>query len=131
MTVAPDGDLYADKDGYVYSNDYSAACIGGPGGQAHFIHEMAHVWQVRRMNINLKGRRVFEWDYKYTIEPGKRFLEYKVEQQASIVADYFLFLHGQEPIRGRVFKDGEPLKGKAALRVYAKLLPFVPFDIWT
>ena len=61
----------------------------------------------------------------YTLKPGKRFLEYKVEQQASIVADYFLFLHGQEPIRGRPFKDGESLNGEAALDVYRRLLPFL------
>ncbi len=130
MIVAPDGDIYADKDGIVYSDDYSAASIGGPGGQAHFIHEMAHVWQVRVQNINLRSRRFIEWDYKYTIEPEKRFLEYQVEQQASMVADYFRILKGQSPVRGKPMKNGTELKGKAALDVYRRLLPWLN-DIWT
>jgi len=82
------------------------------------------------MNINLRSLRMVEWDYDYTLKPGKRFLEYKVEQQASIVADYFLFLHGQEPIHGRPSKNGEALKGEAALDVYRRLLPFLN-HIWT
>jgi hypothetical protein len=125
--IAPNGNIYADKDDKVYFDDYSAT---GFRQQAHFIHEMAHVWQVRTQNINLISRRMVEWDYDYTLEPGKRFLEYKVEQQASIVADYFLFLHGQEPIRGRPMKNGIPLKGEAAMDVYRRLLPWLN-DIWT
>ena len=126
--TAPVGDVYAKKEGPYYSDDYSEADFEL---QATFIHEMVHVWQIRTKNIDLKSRRFFEYDYAYTIKPGKGFLEYQVEQQASMTGDYFRLLHGREPKRGRPFKDGEPLKGKAALRVYAKLLPFVPFDIWT
>ncbi len=125
--IAPDGDIYADRDDKVYFDDYS---MTGFQQQAHFIHEMAHVWQVRTQNINLKSRRMVEWDYDYTIEPGKRFLEYQVEQQASIVADYFLFLKGQSPIRGGPMKNGMDLKGDAALDVYRRLLPFLN-HIWT
>ena len=125
--LAPDGDIYVRRDGPYYSDDFSIADFRL---QATFIHEMAHVWQVRTKNINLKSRRIVEYDYDYTIKPGKRFLDYQVEQQASMVGDYFRFLHGQEPKHGRPFKDGEALKGEAALNVYRRLLPFLN-HIWT
>ena len=114
--MAPDGNIYADKDGSVYSDDYSSTRFGL---QATFIHEMTHVWQVRVKGIFLKIRSLVEREYAYTLEPGKRFLDYKVEQQAAIAADYFRLLHGQ-PLR-----HGQPLKGTSPLEVYRKLLPFV------
>ncbi len=125
--MAPDGNIYGDEDGTVYSDDYSSTDFGQ---QAHFIHEMTHVYQVRTKDVNLKLRAPFERQYAYTIEPGKRFLDYKVEQQAAIVGDYFRFLKGQTPRYGRPFKDGKALEGNAALDVYRRLLPFLN-DIWT
>ena len=121
--VAPNGNIYADKDGNVYSGDNSAT---GFWLQAAFIHEMVHVWQNRVMGINVAARGVFEHQYAYTIEPGKRFLDYKLEQQAAIVGDYFRFLNGQPPIHGRPLIRGEPVGGNTALAVYRRLLPFVP-----
>jgi len=126
--MAPDGHIYADKDWPKYSEDYSSEDLRL---QATFIHEMAHVWQVQTMGIDLVRRAPFEREYDYTLEPGKKYLEYKVEQQAAIAGDYFRFLTNQSPINGTPSKNGIPLKGKEALGVYAKLLPFVPFDIWT
>ena len=86
---------------------------------------MVHVWQNRVMGINVAARGVFEHQYAYTIEPGKRFLDYKLEQQAAIVGDYFRFLNGQPPIHGRPLIRGEPVGGNTALAVYRRLLPFV------
>ncbi len=123
MFMAPDGDIYADKDGNVYSDDYSTANFSL---QATFIHEMVHVWQVRVKGINLEFRAPFERQYAYTIDPGKRFSDYKLEQQGAIVGDYFRYLHGQEPIHGRPLIRGEVVGGNTALAVYRRLLPFVP-----
>ncbi len=126
--VAPNGNIYADKDGNVYSDDYSTT---GFWLQAAFIHEMAHVWQKRVKGINVAARGVVERQYAYTIVPGKRFLDYKLEQQAALVGDYFRFLHGQRPRYGQPLKDGKPLEGNAALAVYRRLLPFVLNEIST
>ncbi len=122
VLMAPDGNIYGDEDGTVYSDDYSSTDFGQ---QAHFIHEMTHVYQVRTKDVNLKLRAPFERQYAYTIEPGKRFLDYKVEQQAAIVGDYFRLLHGQ-PLR-----HGQPLNVKSPIDVYRKLLPFVLNELWT
>ena len=120
--MAPDGNIYADKDGSVYSDDYSSTRFGL---QATFIHEMTHVWQVRVKGILLMFRGLVEREYAYTIEPGKRFLDYKVEQQGAIAEDYFRLLHGQ-PLR-----HGQPLNVKSPIDVYRKLLPFVLNEVST
>ena len=108
--VAPDGSIYADEDGNVYAEDYSAT---GFSLQATFIHEMTHVWQ-HQQGINVGFRGIFERRYDYAIEEGKRFEDYLIEQQASIVKDYFRLLQGRT------------LEGKRPIEVYRKLLPFVP-----
>ena len=108
--VAPDGSIYADEDGSVYAEDYSAT---GFTLQAAFIHEMTHVWQDQQ-GIDVFTRGIFERRYDYTIEAGKRFEDYLIEQQASIVKDYFRLLQGRT------------LEGKRPIEVYRKLLPFVP-----
>ncbi len=120
--MAPDGNIFGDEDWPNYSDDYSTTDLGL---QATFIHEMTHVWQVRVKGIALWWRGMVEREYAYTLEPGKRFLDYKVEQQAAIAADYFRLLHGQ-PLR-----HGQPLKGRSSLEVYRKLLPFVLNEVWT
>ncbi len=120
--TAPVGDVYAKKEGPYYSDDYSKADIEL---QVTFIHEMTHVWQVRVKGILLMFRGLVEREYAYTIEPGKRFLDYKVEQQGAIAEDYFRLLHGQ-PLR-----HGQPLNVKSPIDVYRKLLPFVLNEVST
>lgn len=120
--MAPDGHIYADKDWAKYSDDYSTTDLRL---QATFIHEMTHVWQDRVMGMNLEIRGIFERQYTYTLQPGKRFLDYELEQQGAIVGDYFRFLTGQSPIHGRPVIDGEVVGGNTALAVYRRLLPFV------
>jgi hypothetical protein len=84
--MTPEGDLFADEDGKVYSEDYSSTDFSL---QATFIHEMAHVWQKRTLDIDVKTRGTFERTYAYTIVPGKNFLDYLIEQQAALAEDYF------------------------------------------
>ena len=74
---------------------------------------MTHVWQHQhRMSVEFRAMR--ERRYDYTIEAGKRFEDYLIEQQPSIVKDYFRLLQGRT------------LEGKPPIEVYRKLLPFVP-----
>ncbi len=73
---------------------------------------MTHVWQ-HQQGIDVTTRGLFERRYEYTIEAGKRFEDYLIEQQPAIVEDYFRLLQGQT------------LEGKRPIEVYRKLLPFV------
>jgi hypothetical protein len=69
-----------------------------------FIHEMTHVWQYQHggtayMSVALqtqvsasrkKGNAIFAYDYK--IQQGQTFFDFTPEQQAFMVANYFLML---------------------------------------
>lgn len=74
-----------------------------------FIHEMAHVWQ--RQNgvlcptwsaIGNSLRHGFRYTraYRYTLNPSLDLLDYRMEQQAQIIEDYYwLFILGRNPPR--------------------------------
>lgn len=72
------------------------------GSISFLIHELAHVWQVQS-GVWLKMRRLFidGGDYDYgAIDPNRALRSYKVEEQASIVADYYRLLPGVGPQHG-------------------------------
>lgn len=89
--------------------DYRADFVGpdmlNPTSQtdAHwFLHEMTHVWQ-HYIGLRVMARAVRQWfktlgkyntAYGYTIQAGKDLLEYNLEQQGDIVADYFAWRLG-------------------------------------
>jgi hypothetical protein len=55
-----------------------------------FLHEMMHVWQHQHgMMVRLRG--AFSWavDYSYSLDKH-HFLDYGLEQQASLISDYWL-----------------------------------------
>lgn len=55
-----------------------------------FIHEMMHVWQhQKRMWVRTRGLLSWAADYTYQLE-GKPLLQYSLEQQAQIIADYYV-----------------------------------------
>jgi hypothetical protein len=107
VTMAPDGHIWCHPNGFDWRADYAAETLGF---QAHFIHEMTHVWQ-RQSGINLILRRPPFARYRYDLVPGKAFTRYGLEQQACIVADAFLLREGRD-VPGRALGD------------YAGLLPF-------
>jgi hypothetical protein len=90
--MAPLGHIYFHPLAGGWSDDFSAEPLGRQG---FFIHEMTHVWQTQT-----KGRFYLllmrhPWcRYSYTIEPGKPFERYGLEQQAEIVRDVFLAARG-------------------------------------
>lgn len=114
----PYGDINVGPESYCA--DFIAPLTGGARDEklvndAHFfIHEMAHVWQhhigmalaLEWMRARAEGRRVlrasgkqryaFSRDagtYAYQITPDKPdLLDYNMEQQCDIVADYFASL---------------------------------------
>lgn len=91
--MAPNGSLYMFG---CYHADYSAL---PPHGQSLFIHEMTHVWQyqnkvlkpvVEAVKLNLAHKFNYDAAYDYTLDAKKDLLAYNMEQQASIVQDYFV-----------------------------------------
>lgn len=108
--MAPDGDLWFHPASGLFCPDF---CGSPLPIQAHFIHEMTHVWQAQRGGKwYLPLMRHPFCRYAYEVVPGKPFHRYGLEQQAEIVRHAFLL------------RRGVPVKGKPALPVYEALLPF-------
>ena len=88
VTMAPTGHLHFHPAGDNYCDDFAAA---SPSMQAHFIHEMTHVWQTQTRGwwyVPLLG--AVQRKYGYTLKPGKPLSAYGIEQQAEIVAHAFM-----------------------------------------
>ncbi|WP_374280732.1 vgr related protein [Novosphingobium sp.] len=95
VTMAPWGHIHFHPESGSYCDDFSAARIEL---QAHFIHEMTHVWQAQtrgRWWVVLRGM----WDrqYSYRLREGWPLERYGLEQQAEIVAHTFLYRRGSNP----------------------------------
>ncbi|WP_313667168.1 hypothetical protein [Atlantibacter sp.] len=90
--VTPNGEIYFMPR--YYSADHSH---DSPEMQHWFIHEMTHVWQYQLgLNVRLRGSVSWAVSYHYSLPNYKIFSDYSMEEQASIVADYFFLIkHGQ------------------------------------
>jgi len=83
--MTPNGEMWFEKD--VYRDDFSQTTIDY---QYLFMHEMMHVWQYQHgMNVRMRGLVSWVVDYKYDFDKSSLSF-YPMEQQASIVADYWL-----------------------------------------
>ncbi|MBW7982182.1 type IV secretion protein Rhs [Enterobacillus tribolii] len=82
--MAPNGELWFRKE--LYWKDFAFA---DKEDQHTFIHEMAHVWQHQK-GIWVRTRGLFSGlvSYYYKLEKT-RLNDYGMEQQASIIADYW------------------------------------------
>lgn len=110
ITMAPDGHLWFHPQAPHYCECFGYA---GLASQAHFIHEMTHVWQATRSGKWwLPLMRHPFCRYGYTITPGKPFERYGIEQQAEIVKHIFLA------------RNGAALQNKPPLDAFEALLPF-------
>ena len=88
--MTPNGELYFQEG--TYEPDFSQPHVNNDrvSGQHLFLHEMMHVWQHQRgMMVRMRG--LFSWavDYYYTLDKAI-LLDYGLEQQAAMVADYWL-----------------------------------------
>jgi hypothetical protein len=97
VAMAPNGNLFMPG---CYSDDYSAERVYT---QSLFIHEMTHVWQyqnkvlapmVEAIKLNVKFAFNYLAAYNYTLDGKKDLVDYNMEQQASIVQDWFAQKHG-------------------------------------
>ncbi|AUY13224.1 MULTISPECIES: hypothetical protein [Serratia] len=82
--MSPNGELYFRRS--LYERDYASQ---DPEAQHLFIHEMAHVWQHQK-GMWVRTRGLLSWAVSYQYRLDRLLLrEYSMEQQASIIADYF------------------------------------------
>ena len=110
VTMAPMGHLHFHPQAAHYCEDFAAAPLHH---QAHFIHEMVHVWQAQTLGRwYLVLRRHPLCRYDYAIKPGWMLAQYGIEQQAEIVRHAFLL------------RQGASVPGAPPLATYAAILPF-------
>ena len=104
--MTPRGNIYAPGD--LWSDDFAAPTTS-TYRRAVFVHEITHVWQFENgMDLIAQGVAeyaktggAYERAYPYTLAKGKDLVEYGMEQQASIVEDYFLVGVHEVPQRDR------------------------------
>jgi hypothetical protein len=110
VTMAPRGHLHFHPDASHYCDDFAEAPLAH---QAHFIHEMTHVWQTQtRGDWYLLFNRHPWCRYDYALKPGWTLAQYGIEQQAEIVRHVFLL------------RRGAAVTGAPPLAVYETILPF-------
>ncbi|GAA0279001.1 hypothetical protein GCM10009127_20070 [Alteraurantiacibacter aestuarii] len=113
VTMAPRGHLHFHPAGTSYCDDFAASSLSL---QAHFIHEMTHVWQTQTRGEWYLMLRRHPWcSYDYSLKPGWSLVRYGIEQQAEIVRHAFLL------------RNGVPIAGAPELAQYRSILPFAPF----
>ncbi|HGU9822019.1 TPA: type IV secretion protein Rhs [Enterobacter cancerogenus] len=92
QAMSPDGEMWFRAERY--EHDFSRPVNQhSPDAQHLFMHEMMHVWQHQRgMWVRMRGIMSWAADYTYDLDKETLF-EYELEQQASIVSDYWLLKH--------------------------------------
>ncbi|MFZ4835366.1 type IV secretion protein Rhs [Rouxiella sp. Mn2063] len=87
VAMTPNGEVYF-REGYYYA-DFSADNVSIDSKHI-FLHELCHVWQYQHgMMVKLRG--LFSWAVDYHYDLAKTRLScYSMEQQASIVSDYYI-----------------------------------------
>jgi hypothetical protein len=121
VAMAPTGNLYMYN---YYCDDFAKA--RDPYRRALFIHEMSHVWQYQNKilhptlanaKLQLKHKFNYAAAYYYMLDAKKDLMKYGVEQQASIIEEYFLLKQG---LNGRHCQnDCSPAE---RLKLYEKVL---------
>ncbi|MCI1899221.1 MAG: type IV secretion protein Rhs [Enterobacter sp.] len=88
QAMSPDGEMWFRPE--KYQHDFSLASVYF---QHLFLHEMMHIWQHQR-GLWVRTRGLMSWaaDYSYHLDKPN-LLDYGLEQQASIVSDYWLLKH--------------------------------------
>lgn len=106
--MTPNGEIYIAG---IYSTDYSTQ---SPQRKAFFIHEMVHVWQyqIGVFSTGVIGAAIWEMitegfdyasAYPYVLNVSRDLTDYDLEQQASIIEDYFRLTRlSLEPRRARL-----------------------------
>ena len=95
VAMAPMGNIHFNPHGDLWSEDFSDEPLHRQG---LLMHELTHVWQSqKRGRFYLPLMRHPFCRYRYDIQPGRRFEDYGLEQQAEIVRHRFLADRGWVP----------------------------------
>ncbi|WP_239351417.1 hypothetical protein [Snodgrassella communis] len=91
-----------------------------------FIHEMVHIWQYQMgMWVALRGACSLLVDYEYALTDDKVLSDYGMEQQASIITDYYLLRYfGYDKWFGltkQKYKGGEPKNKQLVQDLWLKM----------
>ncbi len=131
--MAPNGDIYI--VGCCYSDDYGKA---DNGAKKFFIHEMTHVWQKQNKILDpileavkeqIKHKFNYAQAYCYKIEGEQDFLSFGMEQQASIVEEYYaLKCNDFKPSTRASFNKSCSSK-PSMIRLYEEILKPIGLDI--
>lgn len=113
VTMAPDGHIWFHPESDSWSSDFARERMPM---RALFVHELVHCWQ-HQCGINLILRRPPFARYRYTLQPGKPFARYGIEQQACIVEDAYRLREGGLPAYDTAHYEAA---------TYGALIPFDP-----
>ena len=119
--MTPNGEIYVSSG--AYHADYS---MENASTQGFFVHEMGHVWQYQNSILNIIWSALMEqithfFDYNkaypYTLDANKTLIDYDIEQQASILEDYFRVVkRGIDFRQGRILNSGTTAEKVRLLR---------------
>jgi len=119
VAMTPNGEIYWPKR--FFQEDYSAAT---PENQHWFMHEMVHVWQYQ-LGFGVKRHGIFSWaaNYNYELTASKDISSFKMEQQACVMADYWILVkHGEAAWVGVTQMKGNIPSGYTLLSIYQKVM---------
>lgn len=120
VLMTPNGEIYAPD--LVYQDDYT---LYGLNWSEIFIHELTHVWQYQNRVLNprfagmlefVKNRFDYHKAYSYVLASGRDLIEYGMEQQAAMIADYFLVIKSGDDF-GRHNANAETFEQKKELLI--------------
>ena len=124
VAMTPNGEMWYRED--TYSPEFSKDLLN----KKHiFMHEMMHVWQTQKgMFVRTRGLFSRFADYSYSLDKSDIF-HYGLEQQASLVSDYWLLLtYGFEGTGGLyTYRDYDPQEPVYSLiQKYRKVMKGFP-----
>ncbi|YCH31094.1 type IV secretion protein Rhs [Erwinia sp. D4-22] len=123
--MTPNGEMWFREQ--TYKEDFSANTVLIEDKHL-FMHELGHVWQHQHGQwVRMRGLVSWAADYYYELNKS-RLVDYSLEQQASILADYWLLLvygidtwhYYQQPGRAGRYKGKDNLRDIASL--YQKIV---------
>jgi len=86
--MTPNGEIYFPEA--IYKPDFSQSVPD----MSWMIHELTHVWQYQT-GVDVALSAVVSRNYEYgKLGATTKFSEFNIEQQAAVVADYFLKING-------------------------------------
>ncbi|MDO5069342.1 MAG: type IV secretion protein Rhs [Neisseria zoodegmatis] len=116
--MTPNGEMYFPEE--IYEEDFSKR------RQWLFIHEMTHVWQhqlgykVNHAGLSLSAQGGYypnniAYEYKHIITERNNLSDFNMEQQGSIIADYFISKHWTSDLERVLISFKNNPKNKALL----------------